>query len=142
MPTLSETRTVPRPRSEVYAYTADFSNISDWDPGVAASERIGSGPLEVGSAFTLMVKFGPRELPMVYTITELVPDERFVVRGVGDKLIAIDDIRFSDADGGTRIDYSADLEFSGILKLLAPLMGGVLKKVGEKALDGLAAKLQ
>ncbi len=142
MPTLTETRTVPRPRPEVFAYTADFSHISEWDPGITASDRIDSGPLRVGSAFTLMVKFGSRQVPMVYTITSLEPDERVVLEGVGDKLRAVDDIRFRDAGTGTRIDYRADLEFQGVMRFVAPLMGGVLAKVGEKALDGLAARLQ
>lgn len=143
MPVLKEVRTVPKSRSEVFAYTADFSNIETWDPGVTASSRIDQGPLKVGSAFTLMVKFGARQVPMVYTVTMLEPDTRVVLEGVGDKLVAIDDIRFSDvADGGTRIDYSADLQFKGLLKFMAPLMGGVLDKVVKKALDGLAARLQ
>lgn len=143
MARLQETRTVSRPRSEVFAYTADFANIENWDPGVTASSRIDQGPLKVGSAFTLMVKFGTRQLPMVYTITRLDPDRQVVLRGVGDKLIAVDDIRFADTDGGgTRIDYSADLEFKGILKVAAPFMGGMLAKVGTKALDGLAARFE
>ena len=142
MPTLNETRTVPRPRPEVFAYTADFTNIDQWDPGVVSSTRIDNGALKVGSAFTLMVKFGSRELPMVYTITALEKDKRVVLDGVGDKLRAIDDIRFSDADGGTRVDYSADLQFKGVLRFLTPLMGRTLDKVGRKALDGLASQLQ
>jgi carbon monoxide dehydrogenase subunit G len=141
MPTLTETRTVPRPRPEVFAYAADFTNISEWDPGVASSERIDGGPLRVGSAFALGVRFGGREVPMVYTITEIVPDERVVLEGVGDKLRVVDDIRFTDSGDGTRIDYTAELEFTGVLRFAVPFMGAALKKVGEKALDGLAARL-
>ena len=38
---LHETIEVPRPIGEVFAYTADFGNIAQWDPGVAdvAQER-------------------------------------------------------------------------------------------------------
>lgn len=142
MPTLKETRTVPRPQSEVFAYVADFANSAEWDPGVAAASRIDSGPLKVGSAFSLMVKFGGRQVPMLYTITALEPESRVVLEGVGDSLVAIDDIRFSAEGGGTRIDYEADLEFKGLLRFAVPFMGGALKKVGEKALDGLASTLQ
>lgn len=142
MPRLEETRTVPKPRSEVFAYVADFSTISEWDPGVVSSERIDSGPLNVGSAFALMVRFGSRQLPMVYTITVLEEDSRIVLEGVGEKLTAVDDIRFSDADAGTRIDYAADLEFQGLLRLVAPLIGGKLRQLGAMALDGLASRLQ
>jgi len=142
MPKLIETRTVPRPLSEVFAYVADFASSAEWDPGVVAASRVDSGPLKVGSAFTLMVKFGGRQVPMLYTIKLLEPDSRVVIEGVGDSLTAVDEIRFTPDGDGTRIDYTADLEFKGLLRFAVPFMGGALKKVGEKALDGLAAELQ
>jgi carbon monoxide dehydrogenase subunit G len=126
----------------VFAYTADFANIAEWDPGVVSSERIDSGPLKEGSAFALVVRFGSQQLPMLYTITMLEQDSRVVLEGVGDTLTAIDDLRFTDADGGTRIDYRADLEFRGLLRFAAPFIGGKLRQVGTDALDGLASQLQ
>ncbi|MDH3729824.1 MAG: SRPBCC family protein [Acidimicrobiia bacterium] len=142
MPKIQETRTVSRPRSEVFSYVADFANIAQWDPGVTASERIDKGALRVGSSFTLMVRFGSQQLPMVYSITSLTADSCVELEGVGEKLKAIDEIRFSDAAaGGTRIDYSADLRFKGFLRLLSPFMGRTLRKVGGEALDGLVSQL-
>jgi len=141
MPQLRETRQLSVPIQEAFDYTADFANIENWDPGVAESANTSSGDIGLGSTFDVMVKFGSRETPMTYTITEFDPPNRVVLTGVGESLTAIDDIRFSAIPGGTQVDYTADLEFSGVMRLIVPFMGGVLRKVGVKALDGLENRL-
>ena len=141
MAQLKETRRVAASVEEAFDYTADFNNIQNWDPGVAASRRVDEGELEVGSTFDLMVLFGSRQAPMTYTITHYEPHQRVVLEGTGKTLTAIDDIRFAAVAGGTEISYTADLEFKGLMRFVAPFIGGTLDKVGKKALDGLATKL-
>ena len=141
MTQLRETRLVAVPIEEAFDYTADFANIENWDPGVAASARVGNGPVGLGSIFDLMVVFGSKQTPMRYEITEYDPPNRVVLSGSGQRITAVDDIRFRSVEGGTQIDYTADLEFSGVMRAVAPLLGGVLRKVGTKALDGLEVEL-
>ena len=141
MTQLKETRIVATPLEEAFDYTADFTNIENWDPGVARSVRTDSGPLRVGSTFDLMVKFGSRQSPMTYTITHFEPPHRVVLEGEGSTLRAIDEIGFRSVENGTEIGYTADLHFKGLMRFVAPFIGGALDKVGKKALDGLAAKL-
>ena len=141
MPQLHETRRVVTNLEDTFDYTADFTNIENWDPGVSKSARTDSGELGVGSTFDLMVKFGNRESPMTYTITHYDAPHRVVLKGEGSTLIAIDDIRFTAVDDTTEVSYSADLQFKGFMRLVAPFIGSTLDEVGKKALDGLAAKL-
>ncbi len=138
---LVEQRWVERAQDEAFLYTADFSNIEDWDPGVVSSRRIGQGPVGVGSQFELEIKFGGATMQMVYEITEYEPSDRVVLVGRGDKLIAVDEIRFARHDNMTVIDYTADLTFLNWFRNVTRFMGPTLKKVGTKALDGLAAEL-
>ena len=138
---LVEQRCVERAQDEAFIYTADFSNIEDWDPGVVSSRRLGQGPVGVGAQFELEVKFGGGTMPMVYEITEYEPSDRVVLVGRGDKLIAVDEIRFARHDNMTVIDYTADLTFLNWFRHLTRFIGPSLKKVGTKALDGLAAEL-
>lgn len=141
MPQLAETRRVATPLEEAFNYTADFTNIENWDPGVASSRRVDDGELGVGSEFDVMVKFGPSESPMTYKITHYEPHTRVVLEGVGKTLTAIDDIQFAPVDGGTEVSYTADLQFKGFMRFVAPLLGSTLDKVGKKALDGLESQL-
>lgn len=141
MTRLEETRTVPTSPEATFAYTADFANLADWDPGAVASSRRTEGGLGVGTQFDVLVGFGSAELPMVYTITAFDPPHRVVLSGVGKRLGAVDDIRFRATDAGTEIHYVADLEFKGLMKLAEPFLQRRIVEAGRQALDGLATKL-
>jgi hypothetical protein len=127
---------------EAFTYAADFAHLAQWDPGVAASSRIDPGPVGEGSQFAVVVAFGSRRIPMVYTITEFDPPRRVVLVGEGSTLTAVDEITFAAVPQGTAITYSADLEFKGFMKFVAPVLGGVLRGVGRKAVAGLATALE
>ena len=138
---LSEQRKVKRAMAEAFSYTADFSNIENWDPGVARSTKLGDGVVGLGTRFDLDVKFGSRQIPMVYEITAYEPPHRVVLVGRGETLDATDEIRFSQENGFTVIAYRADLTFRNALRFVIPFLGPVMRKVGKRALDGLAAAL-
>ncbi|HEY5890825.1 MAG TPA: SRPBCC family protein [Acidimicrobiia bacterium] len=138
---LEEKRWVERPQGEVFEYTADFSNIQDWDPGVVASRKLTPGTVGKGTEFELEVKFGSGTIPMIYEITEYDPNSKVVLVGRGEKLEAVDEIRFDTQDNMTAIYYTADLTFRNYYKYLGPLLSKPLKKVGTQALDGLATQL-
>ncbi|MGB7861540.1 MAG: SRPBCC family protein, partial [Acidimicrobiia bacterium] len=87
---LEEKRWVERAQEEVFQYTADFSNIQEWDPGVVSSKKTTAGPVGLGAKFELEVKFGSGTIPMVYEITEFEPNTRVVLVGSGEKLDAVD----------------------------------------------------
>jgi NAD(P)-dependent dehydrogenase (short-subunit alcohol dehydrogenase family)/carbon monoxide dehydrogenase subunit G len=141
MTRLFETIKVPRPVEEAFAYTSDFGNAEQWDPGVATSTRLTAGPLAVGSRFRLEVVFGPGTTVMEYRITACDPPRRVVLEGAGGSVHALDDIRFRPTRSGTRIDYTADLTLSGLAGLAEPLLGPLLERTGRLALDGLRRAL-
>ena len=141
MTRLSEQIITETPIAEAFAYTADFGNIEDWDPGIAESAQNGKGPVGQGSKFDLLVAFGSRRSPMVYTITEFDPPHRVVLVGEGSSLTAIDEITFAEVPQGTAVTYTADLRFKGLMRFAAPFLGGILKEVGRKAVAGLQAAL-
>jgi hypothetical protein len=138
---LVERRWVTRPQPEAFEYTADFSNIEDWDPGVVTSRKITDGPIGVGTRFELEVKFGAGTTPMIYEITVYEPDHRVVLVGDGEKLHAVDEITFASHDNMTVIDYMADLTFHNFFRFIRPLMGPILSRVGKDAVDGLVRAL-
>jgi len=129
------------PIEKTFAYTADINNIQDWDPGIAESAQIGDGPVGQGTQFDVLVAFGARRTPMVYTITEYDAPRRVVLVGEGSNLTAIDEITFAEVPEGTAVTYTADLAFEGFMRFVAPFLGNLLKGVGRKAVNGLAEAL-
>jgi NAD(P)-dependent dehydrogenase (short-subunit alcohol dehydrogenase family)/carbon monoxide dehydrogenase subunit G len=138
---LHEIIEVPAPIGEVFRYTSDFSNIEQWDPGVNESSRLGTGPLGEGSRFRVVVKAGLSSTPMEYVITCYEPPRRVVLEGRGAGIEAIDEIRFMATDGATRIEYAAEIRLGGVAGLMQPLLGGVLERVGRRAIAGLKEAL-
>jgi carbon monoxide dehydrogenase subunit G len=139
---LHETRHINRPLEEVFAFTADFSNAERWDPGISSSRPVGDAAPGVGSKYEVMVSFGSSEIPMIYEITEWEQQSRVVLEGKGETIEAVDVIEFEARDGGTLVDYTADIEFTNWIRFVAPLMAPALRRVGEKALDGLVETLE
>ena len=138
---LQETIEVPRPIDEVFAYASNFGNTAQWDPGVVDSRKISRGPVGVGTAFELQVRFGPRSIPMMYVVREYDPPKRVLLEGKGDSVHALDDIGFAATPRGTRISYTADISLLGAFSIVEPFLKGALDSVGKKAVLGLHAAL-
>lgn len=142
MPRVHEIIETDLPLQETFAFIADFANAQAWDPGTLASRRIGNGSTGAGTSYALTVKMGGGAAPMTYTIETWEPEERVVLRGDGERATAIDDIRFSATPGGgTRVDYTADIELKGWMRFLTPFLGGAFRKLGEDARTGMTRAL-
>ena len=141
MTTIRERIDTTLPIDAAFAYVADFANSQEWDPGTATSERIGDGPVRVGSRFRLGVHLGRRVAPMEYRIAEFEAPRRVVLVGAGSGVSATDEIVFSPTPTGTRIDYTADIRLGGLLRLAQPFLGGAFRNVGRQAADGMARTL-
>ena len=132
---------VPVPVEEAFDYLADFSRTADWDPGVSDAERLGSGPIGVGSRFRVVVSFLGQSLPIEYEIATYERPTRLVLRGGDDGFRSIDEITFVPRGRGTRVTYEARLELSGIRRLADPLLDLVFQRIGRQAARGLRERL-
>lgn len=138
---LQESIEVPRTIEDVFFYTSNFANIAQWDPGVAESSKISQGPVDIDTEFRVAVKFGPRAIPMTYIVRVYEPPYRVVLEGKSDSIHALDDIRFTSVSNGTRIDYTADISFMGLLGYAETFMKRMLVGVGKNAIQGLQTAL-
>ena len=129
------------PLDEAFAFVADFANAEKWDPGVATSQRLNPGPVEVGARYQLGVRIRGKASPMAYEITTFEPSRRVVLTGTGSNVAAVDDIRFEATETGTRIDYIADIRLTGLMRLAAPFAGGTFAKIASDARDGMQRTL-
>ena len=130
------------PLEQAFAFVADFVNAERWDPGVATSVRTDPGPVGVGARYRLGVRMGGRIVPMDYEVTAFDAPRRVVLEGHGRGVDAIDEIRFGATDGGTQIDYTADIRLVGLLRLVAPFAGGALARIGRDARLGMERALE
>ena len=141
MARLHETLQTTLPIDRAFAFVADFSNAERWDPGVAWSKAVANSTPRVGTEYELGVRLGGRVAPMSYRITLIDPAKRVVLGGRGSNVSAVDDIRFEQTDGGTRIDYTADIELTGWMRLAAPFAGRAFASIARNARDGMQRTL-
>ena len=84
---LRRTTEVPRPINEVFAYTSNFGNAAQWDPGVAASRKDSRGPIGASvrrSGFGC--GSGPRSIPMTYVVRGYDSPSRVRLEGRSDSV--------------------------------------------------------
>lgn len=142
MPRLHETLETRLTPGAAFDFIADFGNAEEWDPGTAWSQRLSDEPPTIGSRYLLGVRMGPRVATVEYEIVELEPGRRVVLAGSGASVQARDDIRFSPTQaGGTRVEYIADLELRGWLRLLQPFAGRAFASIARNARSGMQRRL-
>lgn len=129
------------PIEDAFAFIADFSNASRWDPGVATSEAVQPGPVALGATYRLGVRMRGKVAPMDYRVTTFEPPTRVVLTGEGSGVSAVDEIRFERTPTGTAIDYTADINLGGWMRLIQPFVGGAFEKIAKDALGGMQRAL-
>jgi len=132
--------TVATPLDKVFAYLADFTTTTEWDPGTVTTIRT-TGDGAVGTEYLNTSTFAGRETQLTYVVQELVPNQRISLRGENTTVIAHDTMTFRETENGTEVTYTADFAFKGVTRLLAPLLRPAFNRLGDRAQTGMAAAL-
>jgi hypothetical protein len=135
---------VPAPvgAATAFAFLVDFTNTRGWDPQIDAARRLDDGPIRLGSAFEVALRMGSRTVPLTYTITELVPDERIAFDTSGWWFRGRDVVDVvSLPDGTARVTWDATFALRGPLRLLDPLLAIGFRRIATEAVAGLAVAL-
>lgn len=131
----------PRPAAETFAYLSDFSTTREWDPGVVEAQQVGDAPLGEGTEFRLVADFLGRKAALTYRIVAFEPGRAVTLRGENATVVSLDRITVEPSDGGARVTYDANLALKGPLRIADPLLGLAFRRVGDRALEGLRARL-
>jgi carbon monoxide dehydrogenase subunit G len=126
---------------EAYRYVADFTTVTEWDPGMAESRLVGGEAGSAGAVYDVVALFRGSRVPFRYRIAEAEPGRRLRFEGEGAKARSTDEIVFAPAGDGTRLTYRAELTMKGIYRLAEPFLGGTFDAMGRKAMAGLKTRL-
>lgn len=133
--------TIPTRRGveDAFDYMADFSSVAAWDPSVVRASAL--GPPGPGAKFEVVVRFAGRELPFTYETVAYERPDRLVLRAESSTVISEDTVTVRPVGGGAEITYSAQLTAKGLLRIADPVLGSLLKRLGDNAAAGLAREL-
>ena len=126
--------------AQVFAYLSDFTTTNEWDPGTVKTVKV-TGDGGLGTTYDNTSSFMGRETELTYVVQIHEPDKRFGLRGENKSVIANDLMEIAPMGAGSTVTYTADFEFKGIGKYVAPLLKPALKKLGDEAETGLREAL-
>ena len=131
---------VDKPLKVVYDFLSDFTTTEAWDPGTVTTVRE-RGDGGVGTAYLNTSRFLGRETKLTYVVEERAENQRIALRGENETVIAHDTMDFRSTDGGTEVTYTAEFEFKGVTRFVAPLLRPALLRLGAKAETGIREAL-
>ncbi len=126
---------------QAFTYMSEFQNVAQWDPGVRQATKLSEGSASLGSEFDVITVTNGREVPILYRIVEFEDNARVVLRGETKLLRSEDEIVVTSKGEGSIVTYTANLSLRGVFMLATPFLGPVLKKIGDRARDGLRREL-
>ncbi|QNN54415.1 SRPBCC family protein [Nocardioides mesophilus] len=139
---LERTVTTDKPVERVFAYLADFTTTTEWDPGTVETVRV-SGDGGPGTRYRNTSKFAGRETELTYTVVEREQNQKIALRGQNKTVKALDTMTFTPTTtGGTEVRYSADFDFGVLTPVLGLLLRPFFTRLGDEAERGMREALE
>jgi len=133
---------IDRRVEDVYAYATTVETLPRWLGAVTEVEQLTDGPLGVGTRIRAGGTMLGRRMDTFVEVTALEPDARFAFTGVLGPFKSHNDYTFASVAGGTMVTDAAEIELSGPLRLMDPLVGRMVHRQFEANLAALKHRLE
>lgn len=136
------TVTIKRPAEEVFDYVADGTNNSRWRPSVTDVELAGGTPGTAGATWRQGMKGpGGRRIAGDYRVTVADRPSRLSFEVIAGPARPTGTYTFRpDGAGATAVTFSLDLQPTGFMRLMAPMINKQVKQE-VASLDALKSQL-
>jgi len=122
---------VSRPRPDVFDLMADARNEAVWNSKVTSSELVSAEPIGLGARFVTVNRGQSYDA----TITTYDRPNEIAFNVVGKTLKIVGRFRFSDAGAVTVLRASFDIQPSGFMKVLLPVIAPMVRRDFPKQLN-------
>jgi uncharacterized protein YndB with AHSA1/START domain len=139
---LTET-VIRRPVAEVAAFAGDPTRAPEWYANIDSVEWRTAAPVAIGSRMDFVARFLGRRLAYTYEVTELVPDERMVMR-TADGPFPMETTYTWEALGvdATRMTLRNRGRPAGFSTLVGPFLARAMRRANRKDLAALRSRLE
>ncbi len=126
--TMSETVSVDRLPDEVFGFVADLRNFPLWRANLASSKVVSQNSTDLGARCDEEIQMGPRKIPASCQITSFEAGREFSFRAVSRGLVYDGRLLVERRDGGSRLTLSGEVNLTGFLRLLQPMISGRMRQ--------------
>jgi uncharacterized protein YndB with AHSA1/START domain len=137
----TNTVTINRQPSVVFAYLADLENLPRWNYAISQTRKTSDGPVGVGTRYR-QTRTVPTHSEETFEVTEFEPDDKLSIRGALGPFHSEATYLLSPTEDGTVLTNTMDLRPSGALRLVAPLAASRIKSAVATNLDTLKRILE
>ena len=113
MPVIDESIVIDRGRSEVFAFATDPENVPLFNSNMISFEELTEDPIGKGAHDRGSVRVAGKTIEWTTEVTEFEHDRHLMSRSVESPVGFELDIRYEDADGGTKVTWHQESETSG-----------------------------
>ena len=136
------TESIARPAAEVFAFIADVRNDPRWHTDVLQAKLVDGTTVQRGATFEITTKPVMGISGGTVTIADYDPPNRIVFDVDMGKMKPTTTFTVEQAGTGARISRKVEMEPTGMMKLMAPLMGGMFRKRNATFLGNLKRVLE
>lgn len=134
---------INRPRDDVFEYSCNPDNVPIWYKNIKSVEWLSERPIEQGSQIAFVAEFLGRTLKYSYEITELVPQEKLVMRTSEGPFPMETSYAFTPVENDhTLMTMRNRGEPSGFSRWVAPFMSIAMRRANMKDLRLLKSTLE
>jgi uncharacterized protein YndB with AHSA1/START domain len=144
MISIESSELIGRPADRVFAFVSDIRNDPQWHTDILEAEYDASGPARLTAGATFRTRFKPfmGQSEGTGTVTVYEPPRRVVLKQQMGKFEPVLTLTVEPDGGGSRITRRLDMEPHGMLRILAPFMGGAMRKRNAGFLGNLKRVLE
>lgn len=134
---------INKPVNEVAQYAMDPDNAPEWYVNIHSAVWRTAKPLGIGSQVAFKAKFLGKDLAYVYEVTELLPNEKLVMKTSDGPFPMETTYLFRAVDSNTTEMKLRNRGMpSGFSKLFSPFMKMMMKKANRKDLQKIRSLLE
>jgi uncharacterized protein YndB with AHSA1/START domain len=141
MITLEASVVIDKPVEDVYEFVADPTNDPQWHTDIIDVRMPAGGDVEVGTVFTVVVKFMGRRTGTV-EISDLQPGRLIEYTTKDGTIRPIARCLMEPIDGGTRFTRHVEIPREGFLRVVGPAIRGTAQRRQERFAHNLKQLLE
>jgi uncharacterized protein YndB with AHSA1/START domain len=122
----SNTITIARPPTEVFAFLAHLENLPQWNYAISETHQVTPGPVSVGSKYR-QARMLPTRSEDTLEITDFQPDRKLTIEGGFGPFTGRATYLLEPEGWGTRLTNEMDLAPQGLFSLISPLATARIK---------------